>query len=192
MRLALAPCALFWYHWHEMKPETPETVSTPVISSSQPGGTGGASTKSSLAVPTGFPKLRNQPAKNARAEHRLAQRLRADEAKSLAEMYPLLKSLKGNLEFDRDGISKGTEMKYVANPEHAKSVLVFACPVRECAGGDFDLTAKLAQAVGERLTKIEGEMHCFGSHKSPCGPLAPCRSVLRYKLLLTYYVPGQR
>ena len=187
MRLALAPCALFWYHWHEMKPETPETVSTPVISSSQPGGTGGASTKSSLAVPTGFPKLRNQPAKNARAEHRLAQRLRADEAKSLAEMYPLLKSLKGNLEFDRDGISKGTEMKYVANPEHAKSVLVFACPVRECAGGDFDLTAKLAQAVGERLTKIEGEMHCFGSHKRASGTLAPCRSVLRYSFRLGYY-----
>ena len=39
-------------------------------------------------------------------------------------------------------------MKYVANPQHAKSVLVFACPVRQCAGGDFDLTAKLAEAVG--------------------------------------------
>jgi len=170
-----------------MKPETPETVSARVICSSEPGGTGGASPKSSLGVPTGFPKLRNQPAKNARVEHRLAQRLRADGAKPLAEMYPLLKSVKGSLEFDRDGLTKGTEMKYVANMEHAKSVLVFACPVRECVGGDFDLTAKLAQAVRERLTKIEGEMHCFGSHKRASGTLAPCRSVLRYRLRLAYY-----
>ena len=73
----------------------------------------------------------------------------------MAEIYPLLKSLKGSLEFvDRHGITKRTDVNYVANPEHAKSVLVFVCPVRECAGGDFDPTAKLAEAVGGSRTKI--------------------------------------
>jgi hypothetical protein len=169
-----------------MKRETAEAVSAPAVCSSEPGGTRSAAEKSPFRLPTGSPRLKNQL--NVQAEHRLAQRLRADEAKPLAEIYPLLKSLKGSLEFvDRNGITKRTEVKYVANPEHAKSVLVFACPVRECAGGDFDLTAKLAEAVGESRTKIEGEMHCLGSHKGASGTLVACRSVLRYSLRLAYY-----
>jgi hypothetical protein len=116
-----------------------------------------------------------------------------DEAKLLAEIYPRLKSLKGSLEFvDRNGITKRSEVKYVANPQHAKSVLVFACPVHECAGGDFDLTAKLAEAVGESWTKMEGEMQCPGSHKRASATLAPCRSALRYRLLIGYYGRGHR
>jgi len=182
---ALAPSRVFWYHCHEMKPETPEAASAPAVSSSQPGGTGSDPERSPFRLPTGSPRLKNQP--NAQAEHRLARRLRADAAKPLAEIYPFLKSLKGSLEFGRDGASKGTEVKYVANPKYAKSVLVFACPLRECAGGDFDLTAKLAEAVGRSRTKMEGEMHCFGSHKRMSGTLAPCRSVLRYRLRLAYY-----
>ena len=175
-----------------MKPETPKAVSAPAVSSSERGRTGSAFAKSPFRLPTGSSRPQNEPTKNAQAEHRRAQRLRADEAKPLAEMYPLLKSLKGSLEFDREGTTKGTEMKYVANLEHAKSVLVFACPVRECAGGDFDLTAKLAEAVGGSRTKIEGEMCCLGSHKMASGTLAPCRSVLRYSLRLAYYGRGQR
>ena len=170
-----------------MKPEIPEAISAPAICSSD-GRPESASKKSPFRLPTGSLRFKNQPAKNAQAEHRLAQRLRADEAKPLAEIYPLLKSLKGSLEFaDRDSITKRTEVKYAANLEHAKSVLVFACPVHECAGGDFDLTAKLAEAVRGNRTKLEGEMYCLGSHKRASGTLAPCRSVLRYRLRLAYY-----
>ncbi len=112
---------------------------------------------------------------------------RADESARLAEKYPHLKSLKGSLEFvDRVGITKTTEIKYSANPEHAKSVLVFACPMPECVGGDFDLTAKLAEAVAKRWTKVAGQMHCLGSHKKASGTVAPCRSVLHYALSLGY------
>ena len=171
-----------------MKPETPEPINAPAIGSLEPGGTGTAPVKSPFRLPPCSPRLKNHPAKNAQAEHRLAQRLRAEEAKPLAEIYPLLKSLKGSLEFvDRDSITKGSVMKYIANREHAKSVLVFACPVRECAGGDFDLTAKLAEAVKGSSTKLQGEMYCFGSHKRVSATLAPCRSVLRYTLHLGYY-----
>jgi len=183
----LVRSGVFWYHWQEMKPETPAALNAPAIGSLEPGGKGSALAKSPFRLPTGSARFKNQPARNAQAEHRLAQRLRVEEAKPLAEIYPLLKSLKGSLEFvDRDGITKRSAMKYVANPEHAKSVLVFACPVRECAEGDFDLTAKLAQAVKGRKTKLEGEMYCFGSHKRASGTLAACRSVLRYTLRLGY------
>ena len=106
---------------------------------------------------------------------------------SLAEKYPHLKALKVALEFvDREGMTKTTEMKYSANPEHAKSVLVFVCPTTQCCGGDFDLTAKLAEAVSKRRTKVAGEVHCLWSYKDAYGQVAPCRSVLRYTLNLVY------
>ena len=105
----------------------------------------------------------------------------------MAEKYPHLKTLKVALEFvDRQGMTKTTEMKYSANLEHAKSVVVFVCPSSECCGGDFDLTAKLAEAVSKRRTKVAGEMHCLGSHKKASSQVAPCRSVLRYTLNLGY------
>ena len=145
------------------------------------------STKAAFRLPTGFPRIKGSPARNARIEHRQAQRQRVDEAVSLAEKYPQLKTLKGVLEFvDREGMTKTTVMKYSANPEHAKSVLVVVCPISECCGGDFDLTAKLAEAVSKRRTKVAGEMHCLGSYKKASGEVAPCRSLLRYSLNLAY------
>jgi hypothetical protein len=110
-----------------------------------------------------------------------------DEAVRLAEKYPQLKTLKVALEFvNREGMTKTTEMKYSANLEHAKSVVVFVCPVSECCVGDFDLTAKLAEAVTKRQTKVAGEMDCLGSYKKASGLVAPCRSLLRYTLNLVY------
>ena len=143
--------------------------------------------KAAFRLPTGFPRSKGSPARNPRAEHRQAQRQRVDEAASLADKYPQLKTLKVALEFvDREGMTKTTEMKYSANPVHAKSVLVFVCPVSECCGGDFDLTAKLAEAVSKQRTKVAGEMPCLGSYKKASGQVAPCRSVLRYALNLVY------
>ena len=144
-----------------------------------------ASGKTAFQMPTGFPRAKM--AKNPRAEHHQAQRQRAEEALRMAEKYPQLKTLKLALEFvNRESMTKTTEMKYSANPEHAKSVLVFACPSSACWGGDFDLTAKLAEAVTKRRTKFSGEMHCLGSHKDASGQVVPCRSLLRYTLNLEY------
>jgi hypothetical protein len=138
-------------------------------------------------MPTGFPRGRMCPAKNPRAEHHQAQRQRAEEALRMAEKYPQLKTLKVALEFvNREGMTKTTEMKYSANPEHAKSVLVFGCPNSACWGGDFDLTAKLSEAVTKRRTEFSGEMHCLGRHKDGSGQVVPCRSLLRYTLNLVY------
>jgi hypothetical protein len=143
--------------------------------------------KAPFCMPTGFPRAKGYAPKNPRAEHRQAQRQRADEAVRLAEKYPQLKTLKVALEFvDREGMTKTTEMKYSANLEHAKSVLVFVCPISECCGGDFDLTARLAEAVSRRRTKVAGEMPCLGNYKKASGQVAPCRSLLRYTLNLVY------
>ena len=143
--------------------------------------------KAPFRMPTGFPRSKGSAARNPRAEHRQAQRLRVDEAVRLTEKYPQLKTLKVALEFvDREGMTKTTEMKYSANLEHAKSVVVFVCPISECCGGDFDLTAKLAEAVSKRRTKVAGVMPCLGSYKKASGQVAPCRSMLRYTLNLEY------
>jgi hypothetical protein len=143
--------------------------------------------KAPFRMPVGLPQGQGHASKNPRAQYRLAQRQRVDDALRLAEKFPQLKSLKVSLQsVDREGMTKRTEMKYSANLDHAKSVLVFVCPISECCGGDFDLTAKLAEAVSKRRTKVEGEMHCMGSHKKASGHPAPCRSLLRYTLNLAY------
>ena len=171
----------------EMKTATQKAADEPAAHPANPLAAETTSGKGAFRLPTGFPRIKGGPAKNPRAEHRQAQRQRVEEAVRLAEKYPELKTLKVALEFvDREGMTKTTEMKYSANPEHAKSVLVFVCPISECCGGDFDLTAKLAEAVTKRRTKVAGELPCLGSHKKASGLVAPCRSVLRYTLNLAY------
>jgi hypothetical protein len=170
-----------------MKPSTQKAAGEPAAHPSNQPAAETTSGKAPFSMPTGFPRAKGYAAKNPRAEHRLAQRQRVDEAAKLAEKYPELKTLKAALEFvDREGMTKTTEMKYSANLEHAKSVVVFVCPSSGCCGGDFDLTAKLAEAVSKRRTKVVGEMHCLGSHKTASGQVAPCRSLLRYTLNLAY------
>ena len=138
-------------------------------------------------VSTGISGLNRRRMRSPHAEHRQAQRLRVEESQRLVELYPELTGLKGNLEFvDREGASRATEMKYNANLEHLKSVLVFTCPVPECTGGDFDLTAKLAEAVSKRKPMLTGDIPCLGTHKKASGKLLPCRRVLHYTLKLAY------
>jgi hypothetical protein len=143
--------------------------------------------KAPFCMPTGFSRAKGYPPKNPRAEHRQAQQQRAEDAPSMAEKYPQLKTLKVALEFvNREGMTKTTEMKYSANPQHAKSVLVFGCPNSACWGGDFDLTAKLAEAVTKRRTKVSGEMHCLGNYKDASSQVVACRNLLHYTLNLVY------
>ena len=171
----------------EMKAETQQAAGEPAAHPANEPAVKTTSGKAPFRMPTGFPGAKGYAARNPRAEHRQAQRQRADEAVRLAEKYPQLKTLKVALEFvNREGMTKTTEMKYSANLEHAKSVLVFVCPISECCGGDFDLTAKLAEAVSERRTKVTGETPCLGSYKKASGQVSPCRSVLRYTLNLAY------
>ena len=177
----------------EMKEATQKAAGEPAAHPANQLAAETTSTKAAFRLPTGFPKNKGNPARNARIEHRQAQRQRVDEAVRLAEKYPQLNSLKVALEFvNREGMTKTTEMKYSANLEHAKSVLVFVCPISECCGGDFDLTAKLAEAVAKRRTKVAGEMPCLGSYKKASGVVAPCRSVLRYTLNLAYSAKQRR
>src|SRR5258707_15347563 len=89
-----------------MKPETPEALNAPARVSFEPGGKGSALAKSPFRLPTGSPRFKNRPARNAQAEHRLAQRLRVEEAKPLAEIY--LRSTNSRLplrDFNRGYIS---------------------------------------------------------------------------------------
>lgn len=171
----------------EMKAATQQAAGEPTAHPANQLAVETTSGKAPFCIPTGFSRAKGYPPRNPRAEHRQAQQQRADNAPSMAEKYPQLKTLKVALEFvNREGMTKTTEMKYSANPEHAKSVLVFGCPNSACWGGDFDLTAKLAEAVTKRRTKVSGEMHCQGSYKDASGQVVSCRSLLRYTLNLVY------
>ncbi|HYV26598.1 MAG TPA: hypothetical protein VFA77_03635 [Candidatus Eisenbacteria bacterium] len=122
-----------------------------------------------------------------RAEHRLREAERVNESASLAEKFPKLKSVTVHLAyFDSDGLTKNGELRYKANVQNAKSVFYFACRSGECAGGDFDLSQALGEAVAARRKIAEGEIRCQGIRTRPKGDKVPCHSLLRYKLTLGY------
>jgi hypothetical protein len=117
------------------------------------------------------------PWRNLREEHRLKQRGRLEGAPSLAKQFPNLKKLIVTLEYyEATGDTKNGEMKCKVNVEHAKTVLVFACPGAECAGGDFDLSDALAGAVADRRKTLTGELRCQGTRKRTTKEGVPCQT----------------
>lgn len=124
---------------------------------------------------------------NPRAEYRLRESERASKSVSLGEKFPSLKSLTVVLAyFDRDGLTRNGEMRYKVNVQVARSVFSFLCPNGECIGGDFDLSAVVAEAVNGRRTNVEGEIRCRGERARAKEEKVPCRNLLRYKLRLGY------
>lgn len=122
-----------------------------------------------------------------RAEHRLREIQRVNNSASLAEKFPMLKSLRVDLAyFDPRGLTKTGELRYKVNVAHAKSVFSFSCQSGECLGGDFDLSDAVTEAVAHRRKSAEGEIRCQGTRKGPKESKRPCHNLLRYRLTLGY------
>ena len=127
------------------------------------------------------------PKRNPRQEYRLKQRARIEASPLMAKKFPGLKGLKVTLEyFDATGTTKHGELKCKLNVQHARSVLWFSCPGVECTEGDFDLTEAIANAVAGRTKAVIGELRCRGTRKRGDRERVPCRTLLRYKLGLSY------
>jgi len=122
-----------------------------------------------------------------RAEYRQQEAQRVAESPSLAETFPKLKSL--TLEssyFNPHGVTRNREIKFQPNLERAKSVFRVDCVNQECVGGDFDLSAALAQAVADGETTVTGELSCQGWRSKTTIHETHCHDILRYKLTLEY------
>lgn len=133
------------------------------------------------------PKLKMPRPASPRAAFHQRQRQRINDAATLAEKFPRLKSLKVDIEyFAADHPSRIGHIKYVLNVKHAKSLFCFECPNRECVRGDFDLSEVLAEAIAARREIVDGEMRCRGWRNQDAIKKAYCRTVLRYKLRLKY------
>jgi hypothetical protein len=129
------------------------------------------------------------PAKknNPRAEYRLREMERVNSSASLAEKFPVLKSLTADLAyFGPDGLSRNGGLRYKVNVAHAKSVFSFACQHPECLAGNFDLSDVLSEAIARRRKSAEGEIRCQGTRERPKEGKRPCHNLLRYKLILGY------
>ena len=124
---------------------------------------------------------------NPKAEYRLQQSQRANDSVSFAEKFPKLKTLTVDLAFfEANGLTKNGAMRYKVNVGFAKSLFSFACSSGECFGGDFDLSAAVAEAVNARRKTAEGQIRCEGCRAKPKEQTVPCRNILRYKLTLGY------
>ena len=125
---------------------------------------------------------------NPRAEYRLRRNEEINNSATLAEKFPTLKTLRVDLEyFDSTGTARSGGMKYKVNLEHGKSLFCFNCVNSDCAGGDYDLTRELAEAIARKRKLVSGEARCHGTrHNKDRKEHKPCDSILRYKLTLGY------
>jgi len=123
----------------------------------------------------------------ARAEYRQKEGQRIIESPTLAIKYPKLKSLKVNLEFfPPESEVRSSQIKYVVNLDHAKSIFRFDCLNKECIRGDFDLTEVLAAAIASKKKVVTGELRCAGWRNKESIKTMVCRNVLKYKFNLGY------
>ena len=122
-----------------------------------------------------------------RSDYRLQESQRAEESMSLAEKFKELKSLTVEFAyFSSEGVSQNRQIKYVVNPEHARSVFRLDCINDECIRGDFDLSEALAQAVAARQAIAGAEMRCQGWLSKTTIDEIHCHQILRYKFSLEY------
>jgi hypothetical protein len=122
-----------------------------------------------------------------RQEYRREESRRVDDSVTLAAKFLALKSLTVELaQFGPEGLNKISEMKYMVNLAHAKSLFRIHCSNPECVGGDFDLSADLTSAVGNRQSTVSGELVCRGWRAKGLIDREQCRNILRYRLKLGY------
>jgi hypothetical protein len=123
----------------------------------------------------------------ARAEYREQERQRVMESSTLAEAFKKLKSLTVEFEhYDPEGTTRNNRVKYEVNVRNAKSVFRFDCTNTECVGGDFDLTAPIAEAVTAHKQIVHGEAVCKGWRSRTTINTVHCGNIFRYKLQLGY------
>ena len=124
-----------------------------------------------------------------RADYRMAEAQRTQASVSLAEKFRELKALTVEFAyFNPEGVTRNSQIKYTVNPDNAKSVFRLDCMNSECVGGDFDLSAAVAQAVAGRQATVSGEMCCQGWLSKTTIDRIHCHNIMRYKLSLEYGV----
>jgi hypothetical protein len=64
----------------------------------------------------------------------------------------------------------------------ARAYFRFACPLRDCVDGGFDVTPDLARALTKRADGHTGAMTCHGTRPRPKVKDNPCNLELRYAL----------
>ena len=123
----------------------------------------------------------------ARAEYRQQEDQKIKDSVSLAEKFQKLKSLTVELtHYNPGGVTKSSQLKYTVNLANAKSVFRFSCLNNECVGGDYDLSAALADAVAARHKSASGEIYCQGWRNRATIDSIHCHNILRYKLSLGF------
>jgi hypothetical protein len=128
-------------------------------------------------------RLREGP----RFDYRERESQRVSDSPTLSSTFPQLKTLAVDLSYyNAAGVAKNSQIKYLPNLDHAKSVFRIDCPNNGCICGDFDLTQQLAKAVAEHRTTVTAEMSCQGWQSKTTIDTVHCHNILRYTLRLAY------
>jgi len=128
------------------------------------------------------------PKLSPRTEYRLRRTEQINNSPTLSEKFPKLKTLRVNLDyFDSTGTIRNGGMKYKLSLGHSKSLFCFDCIHSDCAGGDYDLSEQLTEAISAKRKVVQGEARCQGTrYNKERKQHTPCQAVLRYRLMLGY------
>jgi hypothetical protein len=122
-----------------------------------------------------------------RFEYRTRESQRVNDSLNLADQFPQLKSLAVDIgHFSPKGVTRNSQIKFVPNLDHAKSVFRIDCPNQGCIGGDFDLTESLAHAIAGHRSTVSAELCCQGWLSKTTVDSVHCHNILRYTFKLGY------
>ncbi len=133
-----------------------------------------------------------EPKPNPRKEYREQEGRRVEDSATIAQTFHSLKSLTLKLAYFRPGsFTRNSEIKYTVNLAHAKARFRFNCPNDQCVGGDYDLSAALANAVAAKETTQSGEIICQGWRCQTAIGTIRCEHTLKYTLTAAYLDSGE-
>lgn len=134
-------------------------------------------------------KLSSTGPKAAREKLRERWRQSRAAARSLADAFPALESIRIELRFTEEGTRAPVPQVHVLHPP-ANAFFEFPCPYAGCEG-QIDLTPAVGAAVAKAAQQIEGGFVCNGERAKDATGRQPCRLHLDYTVDFAYR-PGAR
>ncbi|MGH8481653.1 MAG: hypothetical protein ACRES8_04250, partial [Nevskiaceae bacterium] len=102
-------------------------------------------------------------------------------APTIAQTFPGVDELAVRMRFDDpEGKVKPQPYAQVFSPD-MQAFFQFQCPLRDCTGGGFDLTAAVPRGLARKGAVTAGSLVCSGKRKRPHGETSRCDLRLDYE-----------
>ncbi len=103
---------------------------------------------------------------------------------TVAKQFPAVSEIAVELRFaDQDGKRMASPYKRIFAPA-MQAFFDFPCPIKECVGGGFNLSADIPAAVASKTEVTTGSHSCQGRRPRPEAKDARCLLELKYEVVV--------